>query len=200
MRRVGRRFDQAAGAVKRRRGCQFNGVKSSLVGSIGQVSDAMTMEAERIFKYGNEARGTRHHLLGAHVLKPRERSQKKKHLVAAALPTTPLSAGDCNPSRDAHHWVSKSMALTIILVSTWFFQRHNGHGRSSGSRSISILDDAQYGMLTRLAAQLADPSAALPCSGHGYLDNAASTCKCYECFGGVDCSQVIDTCVIDLDQ
>lgn len=165
----------------------------------------MTLEAERIFKYSNEERGTRH-LLDAHVLKPRERSQKKKHLVAAALPNTPLSS-DCNPSRDAqptHHWISKSMALTIILVSTWFFQR-NGHAPSPGSSSILNVGDTQSGMLMRLAAQIADSSAALPCSGHGYLENAstersAATCKCYECFGGVDCSQVIDTCVIDLDQ
>ena len=155
-----------------------------------------------MFKYSNEARGTRH-LLGAHVLKSRERSQKKKHLVAAALPSTPLSR-DCNPSRDAsqpaHHWISKSMALTLILVSTWFLQR-NGRAPSS---SIVNTDDSRSGIAI-LAAHIADLSAALPCSGHGYLENASSdrsaaTCKCYECFGGVDCSQVIDTCVIDLDQ
>ncbi|KAG0565203.1 hypothetical protein KC19_8G172900 [Ceratodon purpureus] len=164
----------------------------------------MTLETERIFKYSNEDRGTRHPL-GAHVLKPRERSQKKKHLVAAELPNTPLSS-DCNSSRDAqptNHWISKSMALTIILVSTWFFQR-NGRAPSPGSSSILNVGDTQSGMLMRLAAQIADLSATLPCSGHGYLEIAstegsAATCKCYECFGGVDCSQVINTCVIDLD-
>lgn len=167
-------------------------------------SPTMTMEAERIIKYNNEARGTSN-LLGAHVLKSRERSQKKKHLVAAALPSTPLSS-DINPSRDpqpAHHWISKSMALTIILVLTWFFQR-NGHASTPGS-GITNVGDAQSRMLMRLVAQIAASSAALPCSGHGYFENAppdrsAATCKCYECFGGADCSQVIDTCVINLDQ
>lgn len=152
----------------------------------------MTLEAERIFKYSNEERGARH-LLGAHVLKSRERSQKQKHLVAAALPNATLSTSNCrDPSKNhvqSTHWNTKLMALTMILVSTWYFQR-NAHAPNP------IVGDSQSSMLMRIVTQI---GAALPCSGHGYLENE-STCKCYECFGGLDCSQVIDTCVIDLDQ
>lgn len=156
----------------------------------------MTLEAERIFDYSNGDRGTRHLLQGAHVLKPRERSQKKKHLVAAALPNATLSS-NCNdhPSKNVQssHWIAKSMALMMFLTSTWYFQR-NAHAPSNPT-----VGDAQSSMLMRLVTQIAATSAVLPCSGQGYLENE-STCKCYECFGGVDCSQVIGTCVIDLDQ
>lgn len=160
----------------------------------------MTLEPERIFKYSNEARGTRHLLGAAHVLKPRERSQKKKHLVAAALPNPTLSSNCNDPSKNGQstHWIAKSMALTMILVSTWYFQR-NGHAPNPTSTSAVNVLDTQESMLMRLVSQIAASSAVLPCSGHGYLENRR-TCKCYECYGGVDCSQVIDTCVIDLDQ
>lgn len=161
----------------------------------------MTLEAERIFKYSNEDRGTRH-LLGAHVLKSRERSQKKKHLVAAALPNATLPS-NCShePSKNHHvqstHWIAKSMALTMILVSTWYFQR-NGHAPNL-TALVNTVGNTQSSLLMRLVTQIAATSAVLPCSGHGYHEKD-STCKCYECFGGPDCSQVIDTCVIDLDQ
>lgn len=151
----------------------------------------MTLEAERIFKYSNEERGAPH-LLGAQVLKSRERSQKQKHLVAAALPNATLSTGNCrDPDKNdvqSTHWNTKLMALTMILISTWYFQR-NAHAPNP------IVGDSQSSTLMRIVTQI---GAVLPCSGHGYLENE-SMCKCYECFGGLDCSQVIDTCVIDLD-
>lgn len=137
----------------------------------------MALEAERIGRY--------------------ERHQRKKHLVAAALPNTSLST-KCSPSGNVQftNWVSKSIPLIIGLLSTWLFQ----YSQSPHPATVDVDTSAA---LSQLASQIAATNS-LPCSGHGYMadfdtERSLGICKCYECFGGVDCSQVIDNCVIDLD-
>lgn len=148
----------------------------------------MTFEAQRIVKHSNEER--RQH-------KSRERS-RKKHLVAATLPKAMLSSKYVDPMEKKSHgqssndyWIAKSIALMVILVSTWYFKRY-AHAPTTAPIAISA-------PLLKLVSEIAGATAVLPCSGHGYL-LGDSTCKCYECFGGADCSQTINTCVINLDQ
>lgn len=140
----------------------------------------MTMEAERIFKYSNVGRDTR----------------KRKHLVAAKLPSSPFSA-HC---KSAHHhvhfstpWPTPALIssfVVIFLLSTWILHQEN-----VGNTPSLIME--------RFTARIAKTTT-FPCSGHGYLEigdtgTQAPICKCHECFGGRDCAEVVPSCVIDLD-
>lgn len=38
-----------------------------------------------------------------------------------------------------------------------------------------------------------------PCSRLGFRETNEEACKCYSCFGGRNCSQVVPNCVINVD-
>lgn len=127
------------------------------------------METEEIFKNSNDGHG------------------KRKHLVAAELPNSPFNChcnaaarGSSSPSWPVTTMLMISSAL-VVALSMWLF--HDGGG--GGSSMIKW----RTGYTT----------AALPCSGLGFREANEEACKCYACFGGRDCSQVVPNCVIDVD-
>lgn len=162
----------------------------------------MTIEAERMCKRANENEEGREgneqqeHFTLPGSLKPCGKSpsgHKRKHFV----PNSGLG-GSNHHNNESTHWATKAFALTMVLVSTWFLQQLSGHDDHPHPQ---CLGGDEGGICREIAVQA---PRTLPCSGHGYMEHAADrssvACRCHACYGGKDCSTVVDTCVIDLDQ
>ena len=60
---------------------------------------------------------------------------------------------------------------------------------------------------SRKASEEAEAVASLSCSGHGrayldgfVLDGGKPICECNSCYTGLDCSQLVPDCVVDVDR
>ena len=174
----------------------------------------MTIEAERMCKCANEneegkegeqqQQQQEQHFRLPGSLKPSceeesPSSHKRKHFV----PNCGLGGGSSHHNNnESTHWATKAFALTVILVSTWFLQQRSGHEEDAHPHPPHSLGGDEGGICGEIAIQA---QRTLPCSGHGYMEHAGAdrssvACRCHACYGGEDCSTLVDTCVIDLDQ
>jgi hypothetical protein len=170
-------------------------------------SSTMTIEAERMCKCANEneegkegeqQQQQQEHFRLPGSLKPCEESSPSSHKRKHFVPNSGLG-GSSNHNNESTHWATKALALTVILVSTWFLQQQrSAHDEDAHPHSLG---GDEGGSCREIAIQA---QTTLPCSGHGYMEHAADrssvACRCHACYGGEDCSTIVDTCVIDLDQ
>jgi len=175
----------------------------------------MAVKAEKMQECNSEVRrnGQQQQLMASEEMLKPER-EKRKHLVAASLPSSQLPAhvahaggSGCQKSEQSQNLLlTCMMALNILLFSVLLFQKKQPNEQNFVHIDISSSPEQLYAAGKQGLEELPK---SLPCSGHGHLITsqqqadasrpASAACKCHACYGGSDCSQAVSECIIDLD-
>jgi hypothetical protein len=175
----------------------------------------MSVKVEKMQECNSEVRrnGQQQQLMASEEMLKPER-EKRKHLVAASLPSSQLPAhvahaggSGCQKSEQSQNLLlTCMMALNILLFSVLLFQKKQPNEQNFVHIDISSSPEQLYAAGKQGLEELPK---SLPCSGHGHLITsqqqadasrpASAACKCHACYGGSDCSQAISECIIDLD-
>lgn len=112
-----------------------------------------------------------------------------------------MEGAACQPRRPASLWffaLYSSLLLNVLLLAHQYFLRPTAGSLGDGTGGTSDGCGLSWAMQP---AKEAEATAATDCSGHGqvFLDgitgeNGRPGCECNRCFGGPDCSVLMENC------